>query len=412
MSTHQANLEPKVREGKHSPAEWIRLLFSLQAEGFSGELSLRSGAQSRQYLLINGHLMNFRSTHRDETLAKSLVKSKLVDQNAVLDLDEFQVEIAILEEELLSDEALEAHFESRLQMGIVAGLIQNTGTWEVRGQASLSAVEVSRALYPKMDLWNVLWGGVKIHLSTKELMAWAGKKGRVFRRSKKLSLPYVETANSDFLTDCATAENLGDFLQVVAHSEDIAARIWILTAAGIYDLLDGFNESAASPSLPVETVRTPTDAAPVMSRTPLPTIPKPSGNQAEDIAAEHHQRMGKNYYAFLGLPATASAEELRDVSRSMAQRMNALSRSPALSQETRLLVQDMLSGVQRAYGTFTDRKRKEDYDRQMVEGGAGTIQSLPASAVPPQAAKSGDFSSDAKEQNDDGWSFLKMGKKP
>lgn len=404
--------------GKHSPAEWIRLLFSLQAEGFSGELLLRSGAQTRQYLVINGHLMNFRSSHRDETLAKTLVKSKLVDQNAVLDLEEFQVEVAILEEELLSDEAVEAHFDVRLQTGIVAGLIQNTGSWEVREHPSLSVVEVSRALYPKMDLWNVLWGGVKIHLSTKELMAWAGKKGRIFRRSKKLSLPYVEAANSDFLSDCASAENLGAFLQSGGHSEDIAARIWILAAAGIYDLVDGFDEAVASPPsppsppAPTEPVKSAPDTAPVMSRTPLPTIPKPAGNQDEDIAAEHHQRMEKNYYAFLGLPSTASAEELRDVSRAMAQRMNALSRSPSLSQETRLLVQDMLSGVQRAYGTFTDRKRKEDYDRQIADGGAATIQPLPASAVPPQDVKSRGFGIESKDQADDGWSFLKMGKKP
>jgi curved DNA-binding protein CbpA len=149
-----------------------------------------------------------------------------------------------------------------------------------------------------------------------------------------------------------------------------------------------------------------------MSRTPLPTIPKPAGNQDEDIAAEHHQRMEKDYYAFLGLPSTASAEELRDVSRAMAQRMNALSRSPSLSQETRLLVQDMLSGVQRAYGTFTDRKRKEDYDRQIVDGGAATIQPLPSSAVPPQDVKRRGFDIESKDQADDGWSFLKMGKKP
>jgi hypothetical protein len=363
-----------TRAGKHSPAEWIRLLFALQAEGFSGELSLRSGTQARDFLVINGHLMDFRSSHRDEGLAKTVVKAKLVEQKVVLDLNDQQTEWAIVDESLLAQNTLEAHFEDRLKMGIVAGLIQNTGSWEIKAKPALGSVEISKALYPKLDLWNVLWGGVKIHLQSKDLQAWAGKENRLFRRSKKLALPYVEAANTAFLKECRGCESLEEFLRATENAETTAARIWILAAAGIFDLLDASQKAAErSPIANPLTTEPAVDSAPTMSRTALPTIPKPTGNQAADIVAEHTQRMGRDYYAFLGLPPTASAEELRDLSRSMAQRLNALSRAPALALETKVLVQDMLSGVQRVYGTFTDRTRKEDYDRQLGLGTAAII---------------------------------------
>lgn len=374
MSTQVDNPPSPTRTGKHSPAEWIRLLFALQAEGFSGELSLRSGAQARNFLVINGHLMDFRSSHRDEALAKTVVKAKLIDQKAVLDLNDQQTEWVIVDESLLAQNTLEAHFEDRLKMGIVAGLIQNTGSWALQSKPSLDFVEISKALYPKLDLWNVLWGGVKLHLQTKELQAWAGQENRLFRRSRQLALPYVEAANTAFLEQCKDCESLEEFLRATKEAETTAARIWILAAAGIFDLLDASQNTAEGPSVSKNlTVKPGVESAPTMSRTVLPTIAKATGNQAEDIAAEHTQRMGRDYYAFLGLPPTATAEELRDLSRSMAQRLNALNRAPALGLETKVLVQDMLSGVQRVYGTFTDRTRKEDYDRQLRLGTAAII---------------------------------------
>lgn len=370
MSTSAENLVWENRTGKHSPAEWVRLLFALQAEGFSGELLLRNASQTRRFLVLRGHLMDFRSSHRDEELAKTLIKAKLVDPQAFLDLNDQQAELTLAEEGLLSQEALESHFETRLEMGIVAGLMQNTGSWEAQPKPALDSVEVSKALYPKLDLWNVLWSGVKTHLPSKDLVLWAGKEGRLFRRSLQLALPYVEAANSQFLKDCSDCETLEDFLQSTNQDEATLWRIWILSAAGIFELFDAADAPKRDEVPPrIKSL----DSTPAMSRAPLPTMPKPTGNQAQDISAEYTQRMGKDYYGFLGLPPNASAVDLRDLSRSLAQRLNALSRAPSLPQESQELVQDMLSGVQRVYGTFTDRKRKEDYDRQLELGDAATI---------------------------------------
>jgi len=125
---------------------------------------------------------------------------------------------------------------------------------------------------------------------------------------------------------------------------------------------------------------------------------------------EHRQRMNQDYYAFLGLSPDAPAEELREVSRKLAQRFNALSRTSTLPEEIRLKVRDMLSGVQRVYGTFTDRKRKEEYDNLLAAGEAPIVEvrhGMPPIDMPssPDDGASGtqDSSADAR------WGFFKKG---
>ena len=149
-----------------------------------------------------------------------------------------------------------------------------------------------------------------------------------------------------------------------------------------------------------------------MSRSPLPTEHRGTGNRIEDLRLEHEQRMDRDYYAFLGLTPDAEAGELRDVARKLAQRMNALSRSRDLPDATRQQVRDMLAGVQRVYGTFTDRKRKEDYDAKMRAGAAPAIRVRTQSgATPPPAGTSSRSFQIGDESESGGWGLFKKGGK-
>ena len=442
----EKDIENLTTGGEHSPAEWIRAVFTLQAEGFTGCLSLLHGRNARHFLVLDGHFADFWSTYNDEALSRTLPKAKLVDAKAVLDQSDQQTELTVLSDGLLKEAQLEAHQIERLKEGLQAGILQQAGRWQAVEHPSLKSVEVSRALYPSIDLWNVMWDGVCEHMETGQLLAWAGKERRQFRRSPQVALPFLEEANAELIGKSNDAMSLANFLASAERPEQVPARLWVLAAAGILDVVEVEPEKLEAPikssvTAPVvdtkpvpsqapdavsvskpDTPATPkpqqqapspppvSPASPRMSRTPLPTAPRPTGNQVEDLVNEHRQRMNKDYYAFLGLTPDAPPEELREVSRKLAQRFNALSRTPTLPEEIRLKVRDMLSGVQRVYGTFTDRKRKEEYDNLLAAGEAPIVELR--NAVPPMdmpqsgsdgrtAAKDGD--ADAR------WGFFKKG---
>jgi hypothetical protein len=270
-------------------------------------------------------------------------------------------------------------------------------------------VEVASALYPNMDLWNVLWGGVRQHLEPRELLAWADRSE--FKRSAKVALPYVEAVNEAFLKNRTEPAGLEELLKDAASPEEIPARLWILAAAGILDVLD---DNSPTDTI-TEPIVYPSSPLPRMSRTPLPPAPRATGSQAEDLRTEHAQRMEKDYYAFLGLPPSASSDEVRGVARKLAQRMNALSHISTLPEDTMAQVRDMLVGVQRVYGTFTDRNRKEEYDRKMASGQAPLIKANPkfTTSLPPErGAQNRDFDLPDLDSNESKRGFFKKGKKP
>jgi hypothetical protein len=122
-------MDRELESGTHSPEEWIRLLFGLQASGFSGQLTLSSGHKSRHFLFLQGHATDFWSDFKDESLCRTLAKAKLVEANALLDLTDAEAEIAVLSEEMLSEEKLEAHQIERVETGLKIPLKIRSGTW-------------------------------------------------------------------------------------------------------------------------------------------------------------------------------------------------------------------------------------------------------------------------------------------
>ena len=244
-------------------------------------------------------------------------------------------------------------------------------------------------------------------------------------------MPYVEAANDSLLAQVTEASSLGKLLDSLDSPQEVPARLWILTAAGILrfeeaatpkaveePVLEEKVESVPSEPNPAfvpktsepETVAPSTLRQPRMSRTPLPTEHRSTGNRASDLDAEHQRRMGQDYYGFLGLSSDASPAELRDVARKLAQRMNALSRSASLPEETRVQVKDMLAGGQRVSGTFTDRKRKEAYDAKL-DAGVRQYQVRGASSETTLPAESQSRSFQVPGEKGGGWGLFKKGGK-
>lgn len=436
-------IETNLESGEHSPEGWVRLVYTLQARGFSGTLSLKSSSKGRYFLFLKGQPVDFWSDFKEETLARTLANAKLVTGNVLTDLGDSEAEITVVSEGLVDAKDLEKHQALRLERGLQAALGQRAGTWSLNPDKSLDSVDVSPALLPTVDLWDVLWKGTLESQDSGELLAWCGIDGRSFRRSAKVQLPFVEAANLEFLTGLEEEANLGQLIgQGLIRPDHLPALLWILTAAGILEIQEKSESSGEelapkqaapetspshSPDPTLAPISTPDDvdgspssqssigkgAGPTMSRTPLPTQHRTTGNRIEDLRLEHERRMNKDYYAFLGLNPDAGSNELREVARSLAQRMNALSRSRDLPDATRQQVRDMLAGVQRVYGTFTDQKRKEDYDARLRAGEAPLIRvrTRPGS-VPNAASSSRNFQLDPEAESGGGWGLFRKGGKP
>lgn len=437
------NMEPKLESGTHSPEEWVRLIYTLQATGFSGTLSLKTSKKGRYFLFLRGHLVDFWSDFKEETLARSLTSAKLVTGNVLTDLGDAEAEITVVSEGLVSPQDLEKHQSQRLERGLHAALAQRSGTWSLTPEKKLDSVDVSPALFPTVDLWDVLWRGTLESQDSGELLAWCGIEGRYFVRSAKVQLPFVEAANLEFLAGLEEEANLGQLIgKGSVRPDHLPALLWILTAAGILEVHEG-QETTLKDSVPKAAEHKAADAAiassppaavkpkaaesklsvsaktpiaggtePTMSRTPLPTEHRATGNRVEDLRLEHERRMNRDYYAFLGLSPDAEPNELREVARTLAQRMNALSRSRELPDATRQQVRDMLAGVQRVYGTFTDRKRKEDYDAKLRSGEAPMIRvRTRPGAVPNTGASSRSFQIEPEAESSSGWGLFRKGGK-
>ena len=147
-------MERELESGIHNPEEWIRLLFGLQASGFSGHLPLTSGHKSRHFLFLQGHATDFWSDFKDESLFRTLTKAKLVESNALLDLSDSEAEIAAVSEKLLSEEQLESHQIQRVEDGLKIPLKVKSGSWTAKKVPKLEEIAIPRALYSRTRIFH------------------------------------------------------------------------------------------------------------------------------------------------------------------------------------------------------------------------------------------------------------------
>ena len=194
-------MDMNLESGAHSPEEWVRLIYTLQATGFSGTLTLKATKKGRYFLFLRGHLIDFWSDYKEETLARSLVSAQLVAGNSLTDLSDAEAEITIVAEGLVAPQDLEKHHETRLQQGLQTALSQRTGTWTLTPNESLDSVDVSPALLPVVDLWDVLWKGTLATQNSGDLLAWCGIEGRYLSARPRSSFPLSRLRIGSFSRD-------------------------------------------------------------------------------------------------------------------------------------------------------------------------------------------------------------------
>jgi len=105
------------------------------------------------------------------------------------------------------------------------------------------------------------------------------------------------------------------------------------------------------------------------------------------VAQVYAARMGSDYYTFLKVPQGSDPATIKVACRQLAQQWHALAANPQLDSGDRARVQELLRGVQQAWSTFTDAKRKAAYDDQLAAGTAPRVEGAEGSSTAAQPTR-------------------------
>jgi curved DNA-binding protein CbpA len=124
------------------------------------------------------------------------------------------------------------------------------------------------------------------------------------------------------------------------------------------------------------------------STPPAQAEPEPRrspGEIAELLRTAHGHRMGKDYYAFLGVESSASLKEIRRAYKRLAKHWKAAATTDGLPEEALGMARDLSTAARRVWQTMSDQTLRQAYNRRLAQGSAPLVQG--ASRKPSPAAR-------------------------
>ena len=397
MSTSDGSAIP---EGQHSHASWVRLLFALYRTRRSGVLELHFGKRWRRYLVIAGDPIAYSSDQAEDQLDKTLVQSGVVPAARLSWFaerlsDDERLEDALLMAGVLTEEQLARHRQERLAAGIADALRWATGSWSFEERPQL-ADRIDPALIPDSTTLHALWVGVHQHVAMDEVLPTVTGLGDL-RRSAEFAewFPHFEVEEPfDDLPSAIGPSCTVDVIyrRIPDRSGNLIKLLWLLDSAALFEregrpvdamaaLLDAPPTLREKKRRPKTKDRKATEGtepeAPLKQQRTVPR--RDAGkDQAEQIRAEHHKRMGVDYYAFLGLDPSASAQAVDRRSKRLAGRYRVASKAVSLPPEIQELAKELLTGAHLVWRTLADEERRAEYDRRLDAGQAPILRATTA----------------------------------
>lgn len=136
-------------------------------------------------------------------------------------------------------------------------------------------------------------------------------------------------------------------------------------------------ESSLLPGHPAET----TQGAEALGQPKRATETQRSGDEiAELLATAHKHRMGKDYYAFLGVDPDASLKEIRKAYKRLARHWKAAATAEGLPSEAVDIARDLSTAARRVWQTMSDQTLRQAYNRRLAQGSAPLVRSSTRSA--------------------------------
>jgi hypothetical protein len=399
-----------VTRGRHDRETYVRTLIRLRRTQQTGVLRVNHPDGCRQLYLLDGQPLDYRSDLVEDALDEDLVEAGLLPRARIgwfrerLGQGEY-LENALLDAGVITGEEMNAVRQRRLQQGVGASLEWGEGTWEFEPAEGLEAGAVEPELRPEVPFVQALWAAVCKQVDMDEVLPLVTDRAaggfvptaELPAAIQLLGLDPPLNALPELLGAGAAVDHLARKLPEC--SGDLVRLLWFLEAGGLVKrsqeiprATNAAVESGGSPGAtdsPVPASEAHSEAGPSsQQQTPAAAPPSPAitgGNPT--VAQVYAARMGSDYYTFLKVPQGSDPATIKVACRQLAQQWHALAANPQLDSGDRTRVQELLRGVQQAWSTFTDAKRKAAYDDQLAAGTAPRVEGAEGSSTAAQPTR-------------------------
>jgi len=123
---------------------------------------------------------------------------------------------------------------------------------------------------------------------------------------------------------------------------------------------------------------------------PAPEEPRRSASEiAELLRTAYTHRMGKDYYAFLGVDSSASLKEIRRAYKRLAKHWKAAATTDGLPDDALTMARELSTAARRVWQTMSDQTLRQAYNRRLTQGSAPLVAKGKSSRKPPRPPASG-----------------------
>jgi tetratricopeptide (TPR) repeat protein len=384
-------------KGKHSRSGYVELVFAIHNGRHSGRLKITHGRRSREVFFIAGRPVLYDSNLPDEALVRTLAYTDMIPEDRLKWIADKlspgeNIEEALVMSGSLSQEAIDDHVRSRTKPGIAGALTWSSGTWIFEALPATVADGFDPRLLGEETALPSLWNGVNKHVGTDEVLpaVTAGNKGGLqLNKAGEALLPAIGLTGpfSKIAQAIGSGASVEDVFRAIPdNSGGLFKLLWMLESGGVVQrenstgsgemakaLRKAESGSSDVPSIPE--VPKASDAAFTKGSAAKAT---PAENKGIDVNAEiaksHAERMGKDFYEFLGLKPACPRKDVDKACKDLAQDWRTAESTAGLTEEARKQIKDLLAGVQLAWRTLTDPKHKREYDRRLDMGRAPIVE--------------------------------------
>jgi tetratricopeptide (TPR) repeat protein len=383
-------------KGKHSRSGYVELVFAIHNGRHSGRLKITHGRRSRVLFFIAGRPVLYSSDLPDEDLVHTLAYADLIPEDRLKWIADKlspgeKLEDALVMSGSLTQEALDDHLRSRTRPGISGPLTWSSGSWIFEALPESVAVGFDPQLLGDETAMPALWNGVNKHVGTDEVLpaVTATKKGGLKLNKAGASLlaevgldqPFSKIGEA--IGSGASVEDV--FRTIPDNSGGLFKLLWMLECGGAIQRENGIwkgeiaksirkAESGSSSAPTIPSVPTPSKKRGKQSAAPPAPVKEKGMDINVEVAAAHAERMGQDFYRFLGLEPACPRKDVDKACKDLAQRWRTADSTTGLSADSRKQLKDLLAGVQLAWRTLTDPKHKREYDRRLDMGRAPKVE--------------------------------------